>query len=99
MINRNASDATIMHHTMNNLYEFLDRNREFENWTSVEPGDKLARRADEERRHRAWILLAYLLNDMHGMGMIDENSRYSIIDMLDDVIIQQKSIGTTSPYK
>lgn len=99
MINRNVCDVVIMHHTMNNLYEFLDRNREFENWKSIEPDDEIAKKADYERRHKAWTLLAYLVNDMHGMGMIDENSRYGIIDMLDDVIIRQKAIDVTSPYK
>lgn len=81
-------EMRIIKHTMDNLYSLLGHNRDFTNWTKVDPDDDYAKRSDEKRRFYAWILLAHLVNDLHHMGMFSEDDRLRIIDLLDDIIVR-----------
>ena len=82
-------EMRIIKSTLDNLYKLLENHREFVNWTKVDPGDEMTKQADEKRRFYAWILLAYLVNDLHHMGMFDDVTRVKIIDMLDDAIVRK----------
>jgi len=82
-------EMRIIKSTLENLYKLLEYHREFVNWTKVDPGDEMTKQANGKRRFYAWILLSYLVNDLHHMGMIDEDTRVKIIDMLDEEIVRK----------
>lgn len=82
-------EMRIIKGTLAELYKLLEYQREFVNWTKVDPRDEMTKQADGKRRFHAWMLLAYLVNDLHHMGMFDDDTRLKIIDILDDEIIRK----------
>ena len=82
-------DLLIIKNVMNNLHELLVHNKTYADYKSIDSTDEFTNQADYERRFRAWILMAYLVNDLHSMGLFSNDDRLRILNVLDHAIIKE----------
>ena len=83
------NEMRVTKNTVENLYEFLSSNKTYADYVKLDLSDEDTKQSDDDRRFRAFILMAHLTNELCGMGLFDDDDRLKIVDMLDDVIIRK----------
>lgn len=79
-------DLLMIKDVMNNLHELLVHNKTYSDYKELDPSDEFTNQSDYERRFRAWILMAHLVNDFHAMGLFSNDDRLRALDLLDEII-------------